>query len=206
MTLTRQTRIAGARRPTGRGSRLAAALAVAWLAPAVHATLPDPATINDAFAARQALDQVRRERAEVDGRRREALADCARRFMANRCADQVEREHRAARTGLRAVERRADEVIREDRNLGRNRDLAQRERDAELRARSAQQAEAEHLSQRRAREEALVEQEADRLARQAQDEQARAQYEARQKARAQRLGATPPASAAPGGDVAPVRR
>ncbi len=151
--------------------------------PALAADLPPASAIVDAEQAERVLIDVRREKAANDAARRAARAECATRVLVNRCVLDVEQQHRPIADRLRALERHAQEVIREDRNRQRNEALAERENErraqaGETRQREEQGRERELARQSQREERARATKERDRMA-----AENLARFEARQKAR-----------------------
>lgn len=188
----------------------AAAGALMWAEPAraqplaqVLIDLPPPEGIADAAQAQSVLLQSRQARGQLESRQRAALAECATRFLANRCSDDVQRQFRLATQRLNGLERKADEIIREDRNRQRAEEQAQRERDQRERATQAPQRESAARQRERDRQAEREQRERDAQAREQAAPANRARYDERVRARDERLG-TPVAPVAPVGPVAPV--
>ena len=168
--------------------------ALMWAAPLraqplaqVLADLPPPEGIADAAQAQTVLLQARQARGHLESRRRAALAECATRFLANRCSDDVQRQFRLASHRLSGLERKADEIIREARNRQRTEEQVRRERDRRERAEQAPQRESAARQRERDRQAEREQRERDAQAREQAAPANRARYEERVRARDERL-------------------
>ena len=148
--------------------------------------LPDASTVLDAAQAEQVLEDVRRVRAGNERARRLKLADCARRFLVNRCVDETERLHRLTADRLRRLERHAQEIIRETRNRERNEARAEREQETRERIEASRLREGQAIDQMRAREADRAQRLSDAQARDAAAADNAARYAQRQKEREER--------------------
>ena len=169
--------------------------ALMWSGPAqaqplaqVLTDLPPAEGIVDAAQAQSVLLQARQARGPLESRRRAALAECATRFLANRCSDDVQRQFRLATQHLNGLERKAEEIIREDRNRQRTEEQARRERDQRERAVQAPQRESAARQRERDRQAEREQRERDAQAREQAAPANRARYEERERARDERLG------------------
>ena len=171
------------------------ALLLAWLVLAVPMVtwaqsdedgLPDASTVLDSARAEQVLEDIRRVRADNERARRLKLADCAKRFLVNRCVDETERSHRIAADRLRRLERHAQEIVRETRNRERNEARAEREQETRERIEASRLREGQAIDQMRAREADRAQRLSDAQARDAAAADNAARYAQRQKEREER--------------------
>ena len=174
-------------------------MAVAFSAlPALAADLPPASAIVDAEQAERILIDVRREKGTNDATRRAARAECATRVLVNRCVIDVEQRHRPIAERLRALERHAQEIIREDRNRQRNDALAERENERRAQAGEARQREDQGRERELARQSRRDERTRELKERERVAAENLARFEARQKAREERQQKARPADAGTG--------
>ncbi len=148
--------------------------------------LPEASAVLDAERAGQVLEDIRRVRAANERARRLKLADCATRFLVNRCVDETERQHRIAADRLRRLERHAQEIIRETRNREDNEARAERERETRERVEAARRREGEEVQRTRLREAERQQRLRDAMERDAGAAENAARHAQRQKAREER--------------------